>query len=86
MKTKKIILKLVLTTFILVVICYLLQKFMHSNGNFWSIIPIYWAGSAAYEFQMSTNVSKKVKLVVNIVLIAFVVGLAITFIYILNHN
>lgn len=59
---------------------------MHSNGNFWSIIPIYWASSAAYEFQMSTNVSKKVKLVVNIVLIAFAVGLAITFIYIFNHN
>lgn len=78
--------KISFATLILVIICFLLQKITHKNGNFWSIIPIYLASSAAYEFQMNTNVSKKAKLIVNIALIILAVGLLGIFVYILLHS
>ncbi|WP_270770096.1 hypothetical protein [Lactobacillus crispatus] len=85
-KMKKKFLKLSISTLILVILCFLLQKITHKNGNFWSIIPIYWASSAAYEFQMNTNVSKKAKLIVNFTLTILAVGLLGIFIYILLHS
>lgn len=83
---KKHIPKLLLTTFVLVVICYILQKLTHNNRNFWSIIPSYWASSAAYWFQMNTSVSRKVRIIVDMLLIVLAIVLLITFIYILIHS
>ncbi len=80
MKTK--IYRLLITTLVLLLICYLLQKFTHKNGNFWSIIPIYWASSVAFDFEMNFAISKKVRAIVNTVLIILVVGLLGAFIYV----
>ena len=78
--------KILFATLLLVIICFWLQKITHKNGNFWSIIPIYWASSAAYQFQMHANVSKKAKSIVNFTLTILAVGLLGIFIYVLLHS
>lgn len=79
---KKEIFKLFISLIVLVVISYILNLIFAKPISILRIIPIYTAGYLAFTFEMSSSISKKLKIIVNSVLTILTIVIIVTLVVI----